>query len=103
MVPASPNGNLVVVSNRLPVSIKGLGQDNHKITPSSGGLVSGLQGLATSGVEFAWYGWPGFDIQGKSAARLSKTLLDDHQCVPVFLNEETATGYYDGFSSEYTF
>ena len=71
-------GNLIVVSNRLPVGIKEAGKDAHKITPSSAGLVSGLQGLATSGVKFTWYGWLGFDIQGTSAARLKQTLLDEY-------------------------
>jgi len=90
---------LVIASNRLPVSVKDLGESGYKLKTSSGGLVSALQGLAKSGHDFTWYGWPGAEIDDNNASDLSEELSRDHNAVPVFLNRKTAEKYYNGFSS----
>ena len=57
--PDSPSGHnrLLLVSNRLPITIKRT-EDGFDFSMSSGGLVSGLSGLSKY-TTFQWYGWPG--------------------------------------------
>lgn len=52
-------GRLVVVSNRLPVTIEQDDEGFH-YKGSSGGLVSALTSLKES-MKFLWVGWPGID------------------------------------------
>lgn len=53
---------LLVVSNRLPVTIKqeenAAGEKDWKFSLSSGGLVSALSGVKKQ-MPFLWIGWPG--------------------------------------------
>lgn len=92
-------GRLVIVSNRLPVSIKSTGQGRYEMKPSSGGLVTGLRGLANSGVEFLWFGWPGLEIPKDDAPQLERNLLGEHNAIPVLLDKQTSDLHYNGFSS----
>lgn len=90
---------LVIVSNRLPVSIaKKDGQ--FKITPSVGGLATGLSSFhrGSSGL---WVGWPGIspgDREDKQA--MEETLQDDFNCFPVYLSPTDLRKYYYGFSNK---
>lgn len=95
-------GRLIIVSNRLPVSITDLGQGRFDLKTSSGGLVTGLRGLANSGIEFLWFGWPGVEIAKSSSSHLGKTLWSEHNAIPVMLDQQTADLYYNGFSSKHT-
>ncbi len=56
---------LVIVSNRLPISVK-KAEDNGSwsFQLSSGGLVSALQGLQKT-TKFLWIGWPGKQIKSR--------------------------------------
>lgn len=92
-------GRLIIASNRLPVSVKCKGDGTYDFTPSSGGLVTGLSGLAKSGVQYLWYGWPGMEIPQNDIPQVTGELLGKHDTVPVLLDRETAEQYYDGFSS----
>ena len=51
---------VVLVSNRLPVSVK-LSAEGVNVRPSSGGLASGLRSVHSSG-KSTWIGWPGIDV-----------------------------------------
>lgn len=99
MSASARKGRLVIVSNRLPVSIKTKSQGEYQLEPSSGGLVTGLRGLSNSGVDFLWFGWPGLEIPKKNVPRLEKTLLKEENAIPVLLDQHTSDLYYDGFSS----
>lgn len=101
MVPSAQKGRLIIASNRLPVSIEDIGQGQYEFKASSGGLVTGLRGLANSGLEFLWYGWPGIEISKENVSHLRKPLLDEHNAVPVLLDQHTADLYYNGFSSKH--
>lgn len=90
---------MIIVSNRLPVCIEHKGQGQYELKPSSGGLVTGLRGLANSGVEFLWFGWPGLEIPKENASHLEKTLLEEQNAIPVLLDQHTSDLYYNGFSS----
>lgn len=94
-------GRLIIVSNRLPVSIKDLSHDRFELKASSGGLVTGLRGLSNSGVDFLWFGWPGLEIARKNASFLKKKLLEEHNAIPVMLDQHTSDLYYNGFSSKH--
>jgi trehalose-6-phosphate synthase len=59
--PASDNKELrlLVVSNRLPVTVsKDPATNDYAFKMSSGGLVSALSGLKKM-MKFTWIGWPG--------------------------------------------
>src|SRR3984885_11646338 len=89
-----PN-TLINVSNRLPVTVEG-----DKITRSSGGLVAALEGLPEDQYKTKWIGWPGaaFPEEGRRL-EVARQLEEEHGCVPVFLSQEEATAFYEGFSN----
>jgi trehalose 6-phosphate synthase/phosphatase len=89
-----PN-TLINVSNRLPVTVEG-----DKITRSSGGLVAALEGLPEDQFKTKWIGWPGaaFPEEGRRQ-EVARKLEEEHGCVAVFLSQEEATAFYEGFSN----
>lgn len=91
-------GRLLLISNRLPISVSRNENGTYETKMSSGGLVSGLSGLAKSTV-FQWYGWPGQVVPEEDRDGLCKTLADQYNAHPVFLGEELADKHYNGFSS----
>ncbi|KAJ3038866.1 Trehalose-6-P synthase/phosphatase complex synthase subunit [Rhizophlyctis rosea] len=99
-VPESPasKGRLVVVSNRLPITISKQQDGTWKYVMSSGGLVSALSGLKKE-MTFTWIGWPGLDIPEADRETVKQELLEQHHCAPVFINDEIADGHYNGFSN----
>lgn len=87
---------LTIVSNRLPVTISADG----RIEPSSGGLVSALEGVRSEGFDAVrWLGWPGRDVAPRDRTALAEVLERDHQCSPVFVNDELARDHYEGLSN----
>lgn len=93
-----PQGRLLLVSNRLPITIKRSEDGAYNFSMSSGGLVTGLSGLAKT-TTFQWYGWPGLEVPEAEAAPLVKQLSDEYGAVPVFVDDELADRHYNGFSS----
>lgn len=90
---------VVIVSNRLPVSVKKV-DGKLEYYPSAGGLATGLSSYASSGNN-RWIGWPGIpsdDLteqdQKDIAAELKK-----HHCYPVFLTQKQLDGFYNGYSN----
>jgi trehalose 6-phosphate synthase len=94
-----PSSRLLLVSNRLPITIKRSEDGNYTFSMSSGGLVTGLSGLSKS-TTFQWYGWPGLEVPENEAAPMVKKLKDEHNAVPVFVDDELADRHYNGFSSK---
>lgn len=91
-------GNIVVVSNRLPVTISKNYMGKYEYKFSSGGLVTALQGLKKTST-FQWYGWPGLEIPDDEKPVVRKDLLEKFNAVPVFLSDEIADLHYNGFSN----
>jgi trehalose 6-phosphate synthase/phosphatase len=92
------NCRIIIVSNRLPVSVSKT-DGGFAIQASSGGLATGLASFHrnSNGI---WIGWPGFtppDNQGKNMLR--QKLMTEFQCFPVFLSPKEIKRYYDGFSN----
>ncbi|AGO12878.1 AaceriADL378Wp [[Ashbya] aceris (nom. inval.)] len=92
------SGNVVVVSNRLPVTIKKNEAGEYEYSMSSGGLVTALQGLKKS-TKFQWYGWPGLEIPEADREQVQRDLLEKFNAIPIFLSDELADLHYNGFSN----
>ena len=89
---------LLLVSNRLPVTVK-LERGEIAVPRSAGGLATGLRGPHEQSGGL-WIGWPG-DVSRMSDGQRRK--LDAHlaelRCVPVYLSGAEVSRYYDGFSN----
>lgn len=95
----SPNNSrLLLVSNRLPITIKRSENGKYDFSMSSGGLVSGLSGLSKT-TTFQWYGWPGLEVPEEEIPEVKQRLKDEYGAVPVFIDDELADRHYNGFSS----
>jgi len=92
------HGRLLLVSNRLPITIKRSDDGSYAFSMSSGGLVSGLSGLSKT-TTFQWYGWPGLEVPDAEAGPLVKRLHDEYGAVPVFIDDELSDRHYNGFSN----
>ncbi len=93
-----PSGRVILVSNRLPISVR-VEHGELVVGRSSGGLATGLSGFHDRG-DGIWIGWPGetwrlTPDQGKTL-RDSLTAL---RAVPVELTASEVQRYYDGFSN----
>lgn len=98
---AAKETRLVIVSNRLPISIE---QENGtpRVRHSTGGLVSAL-GPVLHDRGGLWIGWPGAASQDVPA--LNDLLIDHgaqlgYALVPVALSGEEVHGFYQGFCNE---
>ncbi|MEM0991799.1 MAG: bifunctional alpha,alpha-trehalose-phosphate synthase (UDP-forming)/trehalose-phosphatase [Bacteroidota bacterium] len=90
---------LVIVSNRLPVTLKHSKESDKPIYhPSSGGLATGLSSLDES-LDKIWIGWPGKIADGWEKEVIKDDLLKQN-LVPVFLTEKDIELYYEGFSND---
>ncbi|WEW60622.1 Trehalose-6-P synthase/phosphatase complex synthase subunit [Emydomyces testavorans] len=96
--PEKEDPRLLLVSNRLPITIKRSDDGKYDSSMSSGGLVSGLSGLSKT-TRFQWYGWPGLEVPGDEIEIVTKRLKDEYNAVPVFIDDELADRHYNGFSN----
>lgn len=90
---------VVIISNRLPVSVsKEKGETT--ISPSSGGLATGLASYHRDR-EGVWIGWPGYNpTTEKEKTGLRNRLLNEFNCYPVYLSNLEIKKYYNGFSND---
>lgn len=92
-------GRLVIVSNRLPLSVKKV-DGKLEYSPSVGGLSTALSSYVESG-QARWIGWPGIaleDITNDEQAAITAKLRKQH-CYPVFLTKKQIDGFYNGYSN----
>ena len=94
------SGRLVIVSNRLPISLSLDENGEWNVKPSSGGLVTALTPvLHRSGG--LWLGWPGaFEIDNLDGLMQQGSESSGYTLKPVTLTEEDINLYYLGFSNE---
>ncbi len=93
-------GRLVIVSNRLPVTVRpGLDGGEPQVARSPGGLATGLAGPHQESAGL-WIGWPGDTsaLTPEHRERVRQQLEAD-RLVPVDLTAEEVSGYYEGFSN----
>ena len=91
-------GKLIIVSNRLPVTID-RADGNLIYYPSAGGLATGLNSLDES-LDRKWVGWPGKAIRDDWEREAIRKDLGDDGLVPVFLSEDDIRDFYGGFSNK---
>ncbi|MHB9003731.1 MAG: bifunctional alpha,alpha-trehalose-phosphate synthase (UDP-forming)/trehalose-phosphatase [Coriobacteriia bacterium] len=93
---------LLIVSNRLPVTVERRGGEL-AYHSSVGGLTTGLSSYTENTSRHTrWIGWPAISAQRLDAAertRMRETLAREHQSEPVFLTERDIADYYYGFSN----
>ncbi|RAH69044.1 trehalose-6-phosphate synthase [Aspergillus aculeatinus CBS 121060] len=94
----STKQNLFVVSNRLPLSVKKADDGSYQSSLSGGGLVTSLSGL-TKTTQFSWFGWPGLDVAEEKDRESLRKSLDEHNAIPIFLDNELAHDHYNNFSN----
>ncbi|MCH9631957.1 MAG: hypothetical protein S4CHLAM6_02790 [Chlamydiae bacterium] len=86
--------SLIVVSNRLPISI--FNKDDHwEIKSSTGGLASALTGVREQ-IDFTWIGWPGASFLKDQEESIRKELKKKN-LVPIFINQEQEEHFYHTF------
>lgn len=96
---------LVVVSNRLPYTVKE-SEGRLKFKPSSGGLVTGvgayLDSLKNSSEnqDYLWVGWPGGAVSAGQREELKKKAVTEYASYPVFLSEKEMEDFYEGFCNK---
>lgn len=96
---------LIIVSNRLPITIKS--QNNILcFEGSSGGLSSGLNSFLNSPTQTLvskqnslWVGWPG-KTPASHQEYVREYLTEYQNAYPVFLNDKEEKNYYLGFCNE---
>ncbi|KAG4304647.1 hypothetical protein PORY_002040 [Pneumocystis oryctolagi] len=92
------NTRLLIVSNRLPITIQRKDKGEYEFSMSSGGLVSALSGLKKS-ISFLWIGWPGVEVPESERKYVISKLHEEYNALPVFMDDELADRHYNGFSN----
>lgn len=89
----------IIVSNRLPVSVKKVG-GKLEYSRSVGGLATGMASLALK-KNTLWIGWPGVPNEELSAPEKKQLTqeLAKRNCKPVFLTKKQIDNFYSGFSN----
>ncbi len=90
---------LVVVSNRLPISVRRV--DGELVfESSSGGLATAMSSLADE--DRVWVGWPGIPAETLTAAEKSHIAKEfaKHGYYPVHLTTEQVELFYEGYAND---
>ena len=90
----------IIVSNRLPLNVCVQESGNVKVSPSVGGLTTGMKSIHQNS-DSLWIGWAGVpsDEIDESTAEEIKNLAYNEKCISVPLSEEEIEEYYFGFSN----
>ena len=90
---------MILVSNRLPVSVAVEEEGGVRIEPSAGGLATGLRATHER-LGRVWIGWPG-DLSSADEATRRKVdqELEARRLLPVHLSRDQVKRYYEGFSN----
>lgn len=88
---------LIIVSNRLPLTVTRK-NSKYKITPSAGGLTTGLNSLETQ-MEKHWVGWPGMPFNNEIERLKIDYQFTKYNFHPVYLTPEQVEDYYEGYSN----
>ncbi len=90
---------VIIVSNRLPVSVKKDAEGLH-FYPSLGGLATGLSSYVTDSRN-RWIGWPGIasdELTNQDRQTIVAELAKSN-CSPVFLTQREIDAFYSGYSN----
>ncbi len=93
-------GRIIIVSNRLPVTVKKV-KDKLTYQQSVGGLATGMSSFQED-FQCLWVGWPGLSreqIDGEEKEYLLEK-MDQMANYPVFLSQSHIEDYYNGFCNK---
>ena len=93
-------GRLLIVSNRLPLSVTKRSNSLY-FQPSVGGLATGLSSFCKSH-QSRWIGWPGIatDRISEEEKRQISVQLTEQNCYAVLLSVKDIRNYYHGFCNK---
>ena len=95
----SPSSRLLIVSNRLPITITNNSDGELSFERSSGGLATALARTHRD-MKSLWIGWPGSQFRTGAVRRQVQDVLKcEYGCIPVFLGARAIQRYYYGFSN----
>lgn len=89
---------VLLVSNRLPVTVTKNEQAHYTFHLASGGLASSLRDFSTT-QNVLWIGWPGAEIVPFEFAAVKTRLTKEFNAIPVNLKTDLAEKYYNRVSS----
>ncbi|HEX5744068.1 MAG TPA: bifunctional alpha,alpha-trehalose-phosphate synthase (UDP-forming)/trehalose-phosphatase [Candidatus Saccharimonadales bacterium] len=91
---------VIIVSNRLPVSVKKSKGKLH-FSRSLGGLATGLSSYIRKDSKNRWIGWPGIASDDLTPADRQEIVdeLAKRNCSPVFLTRREIDNFYNGYSN----
>ncbi|MDE1822803.1 MAG: bifunctional alpha,alpha-trehalose-phosphate synthase (UDP-forming)/trehalose-phosphatase [Candidatus Micrarchaeota archaeon] len=89
-------GRLIIISNRLPLSIKKSGKE-YTIEQNVGGLATGL-GSFYKDYNALWIGWADVPAQDREGVR--RKMEREFNCYPIFISEKLSERYYEGFANK---
>lgn len=93
---------LIVVSNRLPVSVSRGADGTFTYNHTNGGLGTAIASLKNPGGRL-WIGWPGIasdDITTAEQEQITNYLVDTYGYVPVFQTKQQIADFYEGYSND---
>lgn len=93
---------LIVVSNRLPVSITRGTDGQFTYNNAHGGLPTAMSSLDIKG-GYLWIGWPGIasdDLTDDDKKQITDHLLKEYNSMPVFLTQQQIADFYEGYSND---
>ncbi len=98
---------LVIISNRLSLTVGKEGNGTFTFNESAGGLATGIKSLLDSigdtsqrFSDFLWIGWPGITVAKKQQAAIEHELLTRFKAQPVFLTADDIDKFYSGFCNK---
>jgi trehalose 6-phosphate synthase/phosphatase len=97
---------LIIVSNRLPVSVEMETAVPH-FKETTGGLVTGLSSYLSSNHrnppftrKYLWVGWPGQTVETSQQKLVTQRCITEHRASPVYLSQEEMDRFYLGFCNK---
>lgn len=93
---------LIVVSNRLPVSVSRNSEGGFNYSHSNGGLGTAMSSLELKN-GYIWIGWPGIpsdDLTTEDRQEITTHLMDNYSCIPVFQTAQQIADFYEGYSND---
>src|ERR1035438_10679734 len=90
------SSRLIVVSNRLPVSLV-KEQNEWKAKRSSGGLATAMDPILKQ-ADGIWIGWSG--TQGDETPEALKVLREEQSCIAVDMPADLTEKFYEGYANQ---